>query len=169
MRQSSSSPAISTGGPTSAFGLYRPLRETHWPDRKLVATAPSISGVRTTPESVADVPITPCTNRGTNEIVPNIANPTRPIESTLDVTVEDARIRSNGSTGSGTRRSHQAKTASSTAATESAPSTWPDSHEYSRPPQTSPSSSAHDPSARIPPPVQSTECSRFSARRGIVR
>src|SRR5207248_4578242 len=114
---SSSIPAVRKIGPTIAFGFVRPLCETHWPESALVVTAPSISGVSTTPDDVADVPITPCTNSGTNEIVPNMAKPTRPIENTLAVTVDDARIRSNGSTGSDTRRSHQVKTAISAAAT----------------------------------------------------
>jgi hypothetical protein len=30
-----------------------------------VVTAPSMSGVSTTPDDAADVPITPCTNSGT--------------------------------------------------------------------------------------------------------
>ncbi len=44
----------------------------------LVVTAPSMNGVSTTPDDVAEVPITPCTNSGTNAIVPNIAMATSP-------------------------------------------------------------------------------------------
>src|SRR5712691_13514251 len=36
-------------------------------------TAPSISGVSTTPDDVADVPITPWTKSGTKAIVPSVA------------------------------------------------------------------------------------------------
>src|SRR5207248_654799 len=48
----------------------------------LVVTAPSINGVSTTPDDVADVPITPCTNSGTYVIVPNMAMPTRHMQDT---------------------------------------------------------------------------------------
>ena len=65
IRQSSTMPAVRAIGPAIAFGRTRPLRETHWPERKLAVTAPSMSGVSTTPDEVADVPTTPCTNRGT--------------------------------------------------------------------------------------------------------
>src|SRR6266849_4473370 len=102
-----------------------------------VVTAPSISGVRTTPDDVAEVPITPCTNSGTYEIVPNIAIPTSAMERTLDAT-----------TG-----------LSSRPASTSAPTTCAELHEYWRPPQTSPSSSAVVPAASTPAPSQSIECS----------
>ena len=65
IRQSSNIPAVSTSGPRTAFQRYRPVRETSWPVRIDVVTAPSISGVRTTPDEVAEVPITPWTNSGT--------------------------------------------------------------------------------------------------------
>ena len=92
-------------------------------------TAPSISGVSTTPEDVADVPITPCTKSGTYAIVPNIAIPTRPMQATLAETVR-SRSRSNGRIGSGTRRSISAKSASSAVLAASAPSTCPDVQAY---------------------------------------
>src|SRR5438046_2383209 len=41
---------------------------------KLVVTAPRISGVRTTPDDVAEVPITPWTNSRTKLIGPNHAD-----------------------------------------------------------------------------------------------
>ena len=53
----------------------------------LVVTAPSMNGVRTTPEDVADVPMTPCTNRGTKAIVPSIAMPTSATQTMLAATV----------------------------------------------------------------------------------
>ena len=59
IRQSSTIPAVSAIGPAIAFGRTRPLRDTHWPEMKLAVTAPSMSGVSTTPEEVADLPITP--------------------------------------------------------------------------------------------------------------
>ena len=71
---------------------------------KDAVTAPSISGVSTTPDDVADVPITPCTNSGTKAIVPNIAIPTSAMQSRLAATV-GFRIRSNGRIVSGTRPS----------------------------------------------------------------
>src|SRR5712691_7461351 len=46
-------------------------------------TAPSISGVSTTPDDVADVPITPWTKSGTKAIVPSIALPTRATLGTI--------------------------------------------------------------------------------------
>ena len=49
-----------------------------------VVTAPSISGVSTTPDDVADVPITPWTKSGTYEIVPNITMPISPMQRMLD-------------------------------------------------------------------------------------
>src|SRR6476646_4347961 len=123
---------------------------------KLAVTAASMRGVRTTPEDVAEVPITPCTNSGTYEIVPNMANPTRPIDSTLALTVDDDRIKSKGRIGSGTRDSIRANTASSRAEAASTPTTCGDVHAYCSPPQTRPSSSAIDPSASTPAPSQST-------------
>jgi hypothetical protein len=98
-----------------------------------------------------------------------MAMPTSPIESTLAVTVEDARIRSNGRTGSRTRRSTNANTMSSAAAAARAATTWGEVHGYCCPPHTRPSSSAQEPRARMAPPSQSTEWSRFSVRRGMVR
>src|SRR5919197_1093836 len=98
--QSRNTPAVSTIGPAIAFGRVRPLRETHCPERTLAVTAPSISGVSTTPDDVADVPITPWTNSGTYEIVPNIAIPTSAMHATLAVTTR-LRSTSNGRIGSG--------------------------------------------------------------------
>ena len=123
------------------------------------STAPSISGVRTTPDEVADVPITPCTKSGTYEIVPNIAIPTSAMQATLPATIGLRRI-SNGRIGSRARRSTSAKTASRTAATTSAPTTCALAQGYSLPPQTSPSSSAPIPAASTPAPSQSIEWSR---------
>jgi hypothetical protein len=65
IRQRKNIPTVRTIGPAIAFGRTRPLRDTHCPDRTDAVTAPSISGVSTTPDDVADVPITPCTNSGT--------------------------------------------------------------------------------------------------------
>ena len=45
----------------------------------MATTAPSTNGVRTTPDEVAEVPITPWTKSGTNAIVPTIAIADRPI------------------------------------------------------------------------------------------
>src|SRR6476620_151443 len=123
---------------------------------KLAVTAASMRGVRTTPEDVAEVPITPCTNSGTYEIVPNIANPTRPIDSTLDLTVDDDRISPKGRICSGTRDSIRANTANRRADAVSAPTTCGDVQGYCSPPQTRPSRSAIDPSASTPAPSQST-------------
>src|SRR5439155_1900723 len=108
---------------------------------KLVVTAPRISGVRTTPDDVAEVPITPWTKRGTKLIVPNIAAPTSAMQATLEATVW-LRSRSNGRIGSGTRRSTNANTASRTAAADKAPTTSEEAQGYWLPPQTSPSSKA---------------------------
>src|SRR5260370_40716559 len=102
-----------------------------------VVTAPSISGVRTTPDDVAEVPITPCTNSGTYEIVPNIAIPTSAIQATLDATTA-LRNTSNGRIGSRTRRSVTANRTSSAAATASAPTPCSGVQPYGRPPHTSP-------------------------------
>jgi hypothetical protein len=129
--------------------------------------APTISGVRTTPEDVAEVPITPWTKSGTKLIVPNIAAPTRAMHATLPATVS-LRRRSNGRIGSGTRRSTRAKTARTTAAAASAVSTSGDPHGYSLPPHTSPSSKAVVPVARTAAPTQSIECCCLVERRGIV-
>src|SRR5438105_2668468 len=75
------------------------MRETSWPETMLVVTAPSMNGVRTTPEEVAEVPITPWTKSGTNAIVPSIAIPTSPTQTMLAATVRSRR-RSNGRIGS---------------------------------------------------------------------
>jgi hypothetical protein len=79
--------------------------------------------VSTTPEEAADVPITPCTNSGTYEIVPNIAIPTSAMHATLAATIGLRRI-VNGRIGSRVRRSASANAARSTAARANAPSTW---------------------------------------------
>src|SRR6266576_3136483 len=89
---------------------------------KLVVTAPRISGVRTTPDDVAEVPITPWTKSGTKLIVPNIAAPTSAMHATLEATVW-LRSRSNGIIGSTTRRSISPKAAIRMAAARSAPTT----------------------------------------------
>src|SRR5436853_7608711 len=102
-----------------------------------VQTAPRIIGVSTTPDDVADVPITPCTNSGTYEIVPNIAIPTSAMHATLPATIGLRRI-SNGRIGSPARRSTNANAASNSAARTSAPTTWTLAHGYDFPPQTSP-------------------------------
>jgi hypothetical protein len=81
-----------------------------------------MNGIRTTPEAVADVPITPCTNNGTNAIVPTIAIAARPVANTPVATV-GCRSRSNGRIGSGARRSTNAKTVSSRPAKTRTPST----------------------------------------------
>ena len=99
-------------------------------------TAPRMSGVRTTPEDVADVPITPCTNSGTNAIVPNIAIPTSATEATPAATVR-WRKRSKGRMGSFTCRSTSVNSASRTAAPTNAPMTCTEPHAYWRPAQTS--------------------------------
>ena len=65
MRQRSTIPVVRTIGPAPAFGRTRPLRDTHCPEMNDAVTAPSINGVSTTPDDVADVPITPWTNSGT--------------------------------------------------------------------------------------------------------
>src|SRR5215216_2696790 len=106
-----------------------------------VVTAARISGVSTTPDEVADVPITPCTNSGTYRIVPNIAIPTSDTQRTLDATI-GFRSTSNGRIGSRTRRSTNANAARSTAADTSAPTTCTEPQGYSRPPQTRPRRSA---------------------------
>ena len=77
----------------------------------------------TTPDDVADVPITPWTNSGTYEIVPNIAMPMSPMQRMLDATI-GFRITSNGRIGSSTRRSQKPNTASRTPDTASATMTW---------------------------------------------
>src|SRR3954451_7535892 len=111
-----------------------------------VHTAPSVMGVSTTPEDVADVPITPCTNSGTYEIVPNIAIPTSAMQATLPATI-GLRSTSNGRIGSRARRSTSANSPSITADIASAPTTCPLPQPYWRPPQTSPSSSEAGPGA----------------------
>src|SRR5438045_1647199 len=105
-----------------------------------VITAPSMSGVSTTPDDVADVPITPCTNNGTYEIVPNIAIPTRAMQATLEATI-GFRKTSNGRIGSAAPRSTKTNRTSSPTATANAPTTWPLDQPYWLPPHTSPSSS----------------------------
>ena len=69
------------------------------PEIALAMTAPSISGVSTTPDEVAEVPITPCTKSGTKLIVPNIAMPTSAMQAMLEATIW-FRSRSNGRIGS---------------------------------------------------------------------
>src|SRR6266540_6413753 len=133
IRQSSTMPAVRTIGPAIAFGRVLPLWETHWPEMKLAVTAPSISGVSTTPDEVADVPITPWTKSGTKEIVPNIAIPTSAMQARHDATT-GFRSSENGRIGSGTRRSYTRKVAKATAATESAPTTCALVHAYWLPP-----------------------------------
>ncbi len=83
-----------------------------------------MSGVSTTPEDVAEVPITPCTKSGTYEIVPNIAIPTSAMQATLPATI-GLRSTSNGRIGSRARRSTSPKVASTTAAAASAATTCP--------------------------------------------
>ena len=110
-------------------------------------TAPSISGVSTTPDEVADVPITPCTKSGTYEIVPNIAIPTSAMQATLPATIGLRRI-SNGRIGSRARRSTSANAPSSTAAaTKRADHVRDSSTGTGLPPQTRPSRSAAVPPA----------------------
>ena len=141
--------------------------ETSCPVRSDVVTAPSISGVSTTPDDVADVPITPCTKSGTYEIVPNIAMPTSAMHAILPATIGLRRM-SNGRIGSGARRSTDANVTSSTAASASAPITCALVHGYDLPPQTSPIRSAAVPAASTPAPSQSIACTVSGARRGIV-
>ena len=69
----------------------------------------------TTPDDDADEPITPCTNSGTNEIVPNIAIPTSAMQAMLPATI-GLRKSANGRIGSRERRSQNPKTASKIAA-----------------------------------------------------
>ena len=86
--------------------------------------APSMSGVSTTPDEVAEVPITPCTKSGTKLIVPNIAIPTSPIAERRSTATVGLRSRSKGRIGSAHAPLDERETASSsTAATPSAPST----------------------------------------------
>ena len=125
---------------------------------KLVVTAPRISGVSTTPDDVAEVPITPWTKSGTKLIVPNMAAPTSAMHATLEETVW-LRSKSNGRIGSTTRCSTSPNAAIRTMAATKAPSTSGEPHGYSLPPQTSPSSRAVVPAARMAAPSQSIECS----------
>ena len=76
----------------------------------------------TTPDEVAEVPITACTKSGTKLIVPNIAAPTSAMHATLEATVW-LRSRSKGRIGSGTRRSTSAKIESTTTEASRAPIT----------------------------------------------
>src|SRR5947208_10827229 len=71
---------------------------------KLVVIAPRISGVSTTPDDVAEVPITPWTKSGTKLIVPNMAAPTSAMHATLEETVW-LRSKSNGRIGFVDRKS----------------------------------------------------------------
>ena len=138
------------------------------PVRSDVVTAPSISGVSTTPDDVADVPITPCTKSGTYEIVPNIAMPTSAMQATLPATIGLRRI-SNGRIGSRARRSTTANDGEQRPPRRRARRrTCALVHGYCLPPQTSPSRSAPVPAASTPAPSQSIECSVCGARRGIV-
>src|SRR5438309_10992704 len=165
--QSSTIPAVRTIGPAIAFGRVLPLRETHWPETKLAVTAPSIRGVSTTPDEVADVPITPWTNSGTKEIVPNIAIPTRAMQARQDATTRFLS-RENGRIGSGTPRSYARNDANAATATHRATTTCALVHAYRWPPQTSPSSSDVVLPPRRRAPTQSIERSVCGARRGIV-
>src|SRR5262249_51846732 len=128
------------------------------PEMKLVTTAPRINGVRTMPDDVAEVPITPWTKSGTKLIVPNMAAPTSAMQATLEATVW-LRKRLKGRIGSGTPRSMKAKATDSTAAAVSALVTSGELHGYSVPAQTRPSSRAVAAAASTAAPSQSIECS----------
>src|SRR5262245_53030054 len=101
----------------------------------LAVTAPSMNGVKTTPEEVAEVPITPCTKSGTNAIVPTIAIADRPTDATPAATI-GLRRNSNGRIGSFALRSTKANAVTATRVIANAPITGADVHEYSSPPQT---------------------------------
>ena len=127
--------------------------------RSEVVTAPSISGVRTTPDDVADVPITPCTKSGTYEIVPNIAIPTSAMHATLPATIGLRRI-SNGRIGSARAALDERERGEQHGGERRTPRRpVPLVHGYCLPPQTRPSSSAPTPPARTPAPSQSIEWS----------
>lgn len=85
----------------------------------LDATDASIMGVSVAPAAVALVPTTACTYSGTNDALPNIAQPasTPCAQATADMR---SRNRPSGSTGSGTRHSTTISRPSSSAAAPSA-------------------------------------------------
>ena len=132
----------------------------------LAVTAPSMNGVSTTPEEVADVPITPWTKSGTKAIVPTIAIADRPTEATPAATI-GLRRNSNGRIGSFALRSTNTNAVSETSAIANAPSTCVEPHGCVSPPQTSPSRNELVPIASSVAPSRSSECSRRSVRFGI--
>lgn len=97
--------------------LYRPVREMNWPLTMLLTTIASSMGTRISPELVALLPITPCTNTGRKKMAPNMV-----MATPMPAMFENAKIlllnRCSGRTGSGARLSTQTNAARSTSAAE---------------------------------------------------
>ena len=85
------------------------------------------SGVSTRPVNEAEVPITPCTNSGTNATTPNMHIDESPVAIAQAATSRCLKAE-NGRIGSTARRSTTANRTSATALAVSRPITWVDPH-----------------------------------------
>ena len=70
----------------------------------------SIMGSITNPELVAELPMTPCTNRGMNRMDPNIPTPVRKVVIAITVNIRFLNIE-RGRMGEGVRCSMKSQTA----------------------------------------------------------
>ena len=126
MRLSRYIPTTSTMPPATTSSRYLPIRDTSSPASVLETTMPSIIGVVTTPELVADAPRTPCTNIGMKVIAPNMPIPMRNV-TPLATTKTRLRKSSGGMIGSSARLSVCTKAMAPSAASVSSATIWGES------------------------------------------
>ena len=101
----------------------------------LVATHPSMSGMRTMPELVAETPMTFCMNSGMNTTAPNIATPNRNAVAVVTLKIE-SRKSPSGITGSAARRSTPTKIPTRATPATARPTISGEPHAYVVPPHT---------------------------------
>ena len=115
-------------------------------------TMPSVIGIMTVPELVAEAPCAPCRKSGMNWIAPNMAKPR------VTVTSDETRkteLRNNASgitASSPARRAAQTKTPMNVAASTKASTTRTSPQAYWLPPQEKPSSRGTPAATTAPPP-----------------
>src|SRR5439155_11055868 len=138
-RVSSQNPTSITIVPLTTPPLYRPNLVRARPVSTLETTQPSISGISTTPEFVADVPITRCMNTGMYTIAPNMPAPSTSAAASPTDTMDSRNI-PIGSAGSGARSSCQTNRTAPTTPARASPMMTGDPHGYVVPPHTATSS-----------------------------
>ena len=135
IRDSIATPTVHSAVPMIGYRRYRPVTLIRRPVMIEARVSPPIIGTTSSPESVADAPVTVWRNSGRNEVAPNIRAPRRKLirKHTVAIRLRNSR---SGRIGSSTLRSWAMNATVRTTDPAASPRITPEPHAYSAPPHT---------------------------------